>query len=383
MRASVPVQERAVGLPFQCLGFNKDAYVYLPRGQSRCSRSQPPATSSDGCLLAPLSFWLDQYPKETRTGTIVDWGLAISTLYEMQHLQGVYDPRRVRGRGCWIDEDRVVIHLGDRVMVNRDEVEVGAVDSHFIYEQGPGCRPDFDRPLDVTQSRWLLETAQMCRWEHPGAAAMLSGWVVLAPICGALSWRPHCWMVGGAGSGKSTILADFTKPLLGEMETSVLGASTEAGLRQALGSDAIPVLMDEAEQAQARDEERLQSIMELARASSSETGAKTLKGTASGTGQEYLIRSMFLLSSITSSLKQGSDKAGFAAAAAQPRERHPRGERRIRQAMGAAPPALREHHPRDRAALDRSDRCTAAPAAARDSSLFRLRGESFRISPSW
>ena len=95
------------------------------------------------------------------------------------------------------------------------------------------------------------------------------------------------------------------------METSVLGASTEAGLRQALGSDAIPVLMDEAEQAQARDEERLQSIMELARASSSETGAKTLKGTASGTGQEYLIRSMFLLSSITSSLKQGSDKSRF------------------------------------------------------------------------
>jgi putative DNA primase/helicase len=96
------------------------------------------------------------------------------------------------------------------------------------------------------------------------------------------------------------------------METSVLGASTEAGLRQHLGSDAIPVLMDEAEQAQARDEERLQAVMELARASSSETGAKTLKGTASGTGQEYLIRSMFLLSSITSSLKQGSDKSRFA-----------------------------------------------------------------------
>ena len=313
LRASVNVQERAVGLPFQCLGFNKDLYVYLPKGQKQVLTITASSHVERRLLtLAPQSFWLNTYPKETKTGTTIDWGLAISNLYEMQHLQGVYDPRRVRGRGCWIDEDRVVIHLGDRVMVNRDEVEVGAVDSHFIYEQGPRLsKPDFNQPLDVTQSRWLLETAQMCRWEHPGAAAMLSGWVVLAPICGALSWRPHCWMVGGAGSGKSTILADFTKPLLGEMETSVLGASTEAGLRQALGSDAIPVLMDEAEQAQARDEERLQSIMELARASSSETGAKTLKGTANGTGQEYLIRSMFLLSSITSSLKQGSDKSRF------------------------------------------------------------------------
>ena len=101
-------------------------------------------------------------------------------------------------------------------------------------------------------------------------------------------------LIGSSGSGKSTLLSDFTKPLLGELETSVLGSSTEAGLRQNLGSDAIPVLMDEAEQAQARDEERIQAVMELARASSSETGSKTLKGTASGTGQEYLIRSMFM-----------------------------------------------------------------------------------------
>ena len=300
---------------FRFLGFDKDLYFYLPRGQRQVISISASAHVERRLLtLAPMSWWTNVFPKQTKGGDVcVDWSKAISWLYEMQHLQGVYDPRRVRGRGCWIDEDRVVIHLGERVLVDAEEVEVGRVKSRFLYEQGAALAgPDFDNPLALSEAQDILMTAQLCRWEHPGSAAMLAGWVVLAPICGALRWRPHCWVVGGAGSGKSTLLSDFTKPLLGELETSVLGSSTEAGLRQNLGSDAIPVLMDEAEQAQARDEERLQAVMELARASSSETGAKTLKGTAGGTGQEYLIRSMFMLSSITSSLKQGSDKSRFA-----------------------------------------------------------------------
>lgn len=303
--------------PFQLLGFNKGVYYYLPRGQKQViSLSASGHIERQLLTLAPRDWWLQTFEKPpSRKGgdPTVDWAKACSWLYEMQHLQGVYDPRRVRGRGCWIDAERVVIHLGERVICDGAQVEVGKVKSRFIYEQGAALAgPLLDQPMAVDEARELIKTAELCRWEHPASASMLAGWVALAPVCGSLRWRPHCWVVGGAGSGKSTVLSNFVKPLLGEMETSVLGASTEAGLRQHLGSDAIPVLMDEAEQAQARDEERLQAVMELARASSSETGAKTLKGTASGTGQEYLIRSMFLLSSITSSLKQGSDKSRFA-----------------------------------------------------------------------
>ena len=312
-----PPQELDQSGPFQFLGFNKDQYFYLPRGQKQVISITASAHIERRLLtIAPRAWWLQTFPKppaRTSDEPSVDWSNACSWLYEMQHLQGVYDPRRVRGRGFWIDDGRVIIHLGERVICDGAEVEVGKVKSRFIYEQGAALiGPVLDNPMQLKEAQEILKTAELCRWEHPASAAMLAGWLVLAPVCGSLSWRPHCWLVGGAGSGKSTVLSDFVKPLLGEMETSVLGASTEAGLRQHLGSDAIPVLMDEAEQAQARDEERLQAVMELARASSSETGAKTLKGTASGTGQEYLIRSMFLLSSITSSLKQGSDKSRFA-----------------------------------------------------------------------
>lgn len=313
----VPPQERVATEDrwFQFLGFNKDQYFYLPRGQKQViSISASNHREVRLLTLAPRHWWMLQFPKPIGKGDVgIDWSQAVSWLYEMQHDAGVYDPRRVRGRGCWIDEKRVVIHLGERVLVDGQDTDVGHIESRYIYEQGARIEePDMASPMELDEARELLATAQLCRWEHPAAAAMLCGWVVLAPICGSLRWRPHGWLVGGAGSGKSTVLSSLIKPLLGDMATSVLGSSTEAGLRQHLGSDAIPVLMDEAEQAQARDEERLQAVMELARASSSETGAKTLKGTASGTGQEYLIRSMFLLSSITSSLKQGSDKSRFA-----------------------------------------------------------------------
>ena len=310
--AYVPPQPPTVAdsFPFQFLGFNKDQYYYLPRGQKQVIRISASAHIERRLLtLAPRSWWLEHFEKRSRNADpSVDWGAACSWLYEMQHGQGVYDPRRVRGRGCWVDDERVVIHLGERVICDGSEVEVGKVKSRFIYEQGAALAgPKLEDPMPVEESRQILKqpacadgSTQPRRLCSPGGGPRPGMW--------RARWRSHAWIVGGAGSGKSTVLANFVKPLLGEMETSVLGASTEAGLRQHLGSDAIPVLMDEAEQAQAR-RGTLASGDGAGQASSSETGAKTLKGTASGTGQEYLIRSMFLLSSITSSLKQGSDKS--------------------------------------------------------------------------
>ena len=316
-REQVPPRERIAtdDLPFTFLGFDRDVYYYLPRGTKQVvSINASNHVERRLLTLAPRGWWLAMFGKEQKNGdAAVDWAEAVSYLYEMQHIQGVYDARRVRGRGCWIDDQRTVIHLGDRMIVDRLQLSVGEIRSKFIYEQGASLAGPGTEALSLEECRRISDTAKLCRWEHPASAALLCGWVVLAPICGALRWRSHVWVVGGAGSGKSTLLSEFTRPLLGGMETSVLGASTEAGLRQHLGSDAIPVLMDEAEKGEhGRDEERIAALMELARASSSETGAKTLKGTASGVGQEYLIRSSFLLSSITSSLKQGSDKSRFA-----------------------------------------------------------------------
>ena len=51
----------------------------------------------------------------------------------------------------------------------------------------------------------------------PGSHLLLAGWVALAPVCGALGWRPHAWITGKAGSGKTTIMKRFVNFLVGEI----------------------------------------------------------------------------------------------------------------------------------------------------------------------
>ena len=59
------------------------------------------------------------------------------------------------------------------------------------------------------EGEMILDLAARFRWSKPGSAALAAGWAALAPVCGALRWRPHIWLAGGPGSGKSTVLNDF------------------------------------------------------------------------------------------------------------------------------------------------------------------------------
>lgn len=166
--------------------------------------------------------------------------------------------------------------------------------------------------LSVQEATVIVSIANRFRWDVPASGTLLVGWVVLGPICGSLRWRPHIWLTAGAGSGKSAILDRYVTPLLGDFALLVSGSTTEAGLRQSIGSDAVPVVFDEAESNERPDQQRMQGILALARVASSESGAALLKGSPSGEVSRYRVRSMFLLSSIATALKQGADHSRFA-----------------------------------------------------------------------
>ena len=93
----------------------------------------------------------------------------------------------------------------------------------------------------------LLETARLFRWERDVSGVLFGGWVALAPICGALQWRPHGWITGEAGCGKTTAIEDFAYPLLNGVAVYAQGNSSEAGIRQDLAGDSLPVVFDELE----------------------------------------------------------------------------------------------------------------------------------------
>jgi putative DNA primase/helicase len=167
-------------------------------------------------------------------------------------------------------------------------------------------------PLTDEEGFQIIDIASRFHWEVPASGLLLAGWTALAPICGALSWRPHAWLTAAAGSGKSAVLDRFLGPLLDSFALWPEGNSTEAFIRQELRADALPVIFDEAESNEKADQQRIQNILALARVSSSSGRGVIGKGGADGAAQRFTIRSMFLLCSISTALKQGADQSRFA-----------------------------------------------------------------------
>lgn len=297
--------------PFTCLGFDGESYYYQPGNTGQVLRLTGPGHSTNGLLrLAPLAYWETNYP--TKTGA--NWTAAVSSLFARQAAVGVFSPDRIRGRGAWADNGRAVLHLGDRLIVDGQSYSVMAPPpSKFNYQRLASIDVPIDlAPLSDDEGFELVDLASRFHWEVPASGLLIAGWVALAPICGALSWRPHLWLTASAGSGKSAILDRYLGPLLDALALWPEGSTTEAFIRQELRADALPVVFDEAESNEKPDRTRIQNILSLARVASSSGRGVIGKGGADGAAQRFTIRSMFLLCSISTALKQGADRSRFA-----------------------------------------------------------------------
>ena len=296
--------------PFRCLGFDRDNFYYMPNtGGQIIEISAGSHTKNKLISLGDLVFWKRNYQKESGA---IDWDSAVDDMIRECRSNGVYDPERIRGRGAWFDDGRVIFHLGDRLVIdNKSQPILKPFKSNYFYENAKPLRGPGNDSLPDAIAKQIYEIAFKFNWEAQASAHLLMGWIVLAPVCGALNWRPHIWLTGGPGTGKSTILKLFMKPLLGGIFQRAEGGTTEAGLRNALESDAIPVVFDEFEQNKKNEREIVQSVLALARIASSEDGGKILKGKAQGGYNAYEIRSMFCVSSINVALIQRADIERF------------------------------------------------------------------------
>ena len=293
-------EDRIEGLPFRLLGVDGDSFFYMPdRGQQVVSLTASGHTKNNLMRLAVLNAWEDEYA-EGNDLTGKSWDKAVNALIQRSQSLPKFDPQRIRGRGCWIDGDDVVFHAGDRLVINGEARPIPKFSSavRAIYEGALEIPVDSGDGADNRTASRLIELCQMLSWERPLYGKLLAGWLAIAPICGALVWRPHLWLTGPSGSGKSWSVANIIGPIVGDSAIHVQGATTEAGLRQKIGSDALPVVFDEAESEDKRGQQRLEGVLELARQASSESKARITKGSASGGSIDYMVRSCFLFASI-------------------------------------------------------------------------------------
>lgn len=289
--------------------------------------------------LASVGWWERFFPGRS-SGP--NWLVAADALFRAAEARGVFHPEDIRGRGCWRSESahgdqQIVIHLGDRLLPPDAKTFVDPetyedMEGRIYERQKSMPGPSRKRGLNRGEATEILSLCEDLLWYDQASGQLLAGWIALAPLCGWLTWRPHVWIIGDAGSGKTTVLERLVIPLVAGMARVFEGSTTEAGMRQRLGSDALPVIYDEAEQDTAADS-RVQSILSLARSASSSASAEVAKGGVHGNAQAFHVRSAFCLSSIGGAIRQEADKTrisvlqlkGKAAVPADERTAHWRG----------------------------------------------------------
>lgn len=290
---------------FKILGYDHGDYYIFHYGKKQILRYTKADFGVSGLIeLSDINFWEQNFPAK-------DGGISKNAAFNffvgVSHQRGIYDIDRIRGRGVWIDEGRVIFHHGDRLTVDGNKIPVTALKSRYVYELSRSLPAPAEKMLTNEEGERIYHIACKFGWTKPASAALIVGWIMLAPICGALKWRPHIWLTGGAGCGKSTILTKFVHGLIGGSGIIGQGASTEAGIRQELKADALPVMLDEAESNDERDKQRVQSVITMIRQSSSESHARTFKGTPGGDALRFHIRSMFCLASIQVGIRNQAD----------------------------------------------------------------------------
>lgn len=188
-------------------------------------------------------------------------------------------------------------------------------DGNTIYVRRPPLvGPSLTHAMTVEEAGPIIDIFTDLPWTANGMGLIALGWTVIAPACGALEWRPHLSLIGAKGSGKTRVLQKIIQPLLGDMYVLAQGMSTEAGIRQYLRGDALPVVCDEGgDPTSKKDKDIIEGRLALARSASSPSGG-TLKETTTGTAIAHQCHSMFLFASTAPPFTQPEDAFRFAVA---------------------------------------------------------------------
>ncbi len=303
---------------FECLGFSNepaDACWYFSK-RTNALRHFTPSSLDQRTLLAmgeSDANWKRMTgvaATDTKLGGV---NTAFTALYNECIRKGVFFDDMKRGVGAWKDTESptgYVFHAGSCVFAGDRIIPFGITKSRHVYCQ-EATVPFGEEPLPLEATSKLVEILNLVSWEKRPNAMLLAGWLFIAPVAGVLDWRPHIYVYGPAGSGKTTMMG-YIEDWMGGNEFLVSGTSksTEPGIRGDIGQSTKPVIIDEFENYD--DKQRLNSILNLITGSSSgRSGAGVLKGTKNGGVKRYTTRSIFCLASITPSLTESAHRQRF------------------------------------------------------------------------
>lgn len=271
------VQQKALGdygLPLKVLGFNNGKYFYLPfRARQIVALSPSAHTMSNLLQLASQHEWYEFYRTHISQSAVSEKTLVtMSTdmLMRLAESRGVFQEEDiVRGCGAWMDAKRRILHCGDTIYEDGVKKKPYEILSKYVYIAAARAFTPSNDELKDSEARALRQLCEMPTWSERLSGSLLAGWLVIAPICSMLPWRPHIWIRGEASSGKSTLLDYVIAPALGDIAIRLDGGTTEPAIRERLGYDGRPVIYDEADARNTSTRTTLDNVIMLARKASS------------------------------------------------------------------------------------------------------------------
>lgn len=283
------------------LGVNENMYFYTTSENPQIVSLKAESHTKAGLrrLCANSDFWKANYGVEKDGDTIPSYDLAASDLMERCHQKGVYLTSLVRGTGIFPEksdtgETHYVVNNGSNAYSQPDN-------SRYYYIKKP---PFKYQKGDHTPCLSFMGVLAGLPTKTKIGSLYLAAAYVQSFIFPVLPWRFHLWLTGERGSGKSTVL-DFIKRS-GHFIDLVQDTSA-AGLRQGYGSDQTCILYDEAEPSN----KKIPDIIDMARESSSNSGAKFLRGTTGGKAIQHNSQLNFIMSSIQIPNMSAADTSRF------------------------------------------------------------------------
>jgi len=284
---------------FLCMGYDAQNHYFMRRKIRNLYKI------GIGCFngskiqsLAPLSFW-SIHDMVSDQGA-VKVSIAQDYIESLSINAGQYKPERVRGAGVWRDDEALIINNGSFITNSKgDKYSLDDFESDFFYIASGANFPEMSGDISSdSDGRKLHELFKAQEFNSNLSATLALGWSLISLFGGMLKWRPHIWITGKKGSGKSWVLEKLVHAISSEFTHKGSGKDTEAGIRRSLNLDARPVVLDEMEPKSVKDIDKISSILDLARnASSDSSGYITISGLDGGT-QKFVIRSCFCFGSI-------------------------------------------------------------------------------------
>lgn len=306
MMGEAPEVDESGGDPMAAirpLGHNRGEYSFFPilSGQIVTFKASQLASMQSLYMLAPRQFWENHYGGDkVSDGKIC--AFASAHLMEICHRKGIFQLESTRGVGAWIDNGKPVVNCGDVIVGGGIRQHPAQYHGEAVYESGPRVvHLDYD-PLGNRDAAKLRNICRMLSWRRPQYADMLAGWLVVATVGSALRWRPHVWVTGRSGAGKSTVIDEIIKPLLGDIAIKRDGGTTEAGVRKSLGVSGRPYILDEAESETKAQRIEMEKIISLARRASS-------GGMVENANATFQVRSCFCFAGINPRVEHVADRS--------------------------------------------------------------------------